>query len=151
MNTNSASIAEYFGATIVLLSISTSLTVLVLNVHHRGSHGKPVSSIVRLVVLDWLAKMLGLGKLAQDKTKGQINTAKTVGGTRKSTFHNFGQWTNILTRRRKYWECFACNSITSYTYFCLLTPKRKKMSKAVKCVGLVTLLYTMPIIWKSSW
>ena len=84
MNTDSASTAEYFGATIVLLSISTSLTVLVLNVHHRGSFGQPVPAMVRLVVLGWLARMLGLGKLVQDKTKGQINTAKTVGGTRKA-------------------------------------------------------------------
>ena len=78
MYTNCDSTAQYFGATIVLLAISTSLTVLVLNVHHRGSLGNPVPSIVKLVVLNWLAKMLGLGKRISDKGKREHNITKMV-------------------------------------------------------------------------
>ena len=62
----------------MLLAISTSLTVLVLNVHHRGSLGNPVPQLVQLVVLDWLSRMLGLGKRVPDKHNIQPNTTKKV-------------------------------------------------------------------------
>ena len=81
MNVNNNSIistAQYFGANIVLLAISTSLTVIVLNVHHRGSLGNPVPPLVRLVVLDWLAKMLGLRKRMRKHNKKQVSDATTV-------------------------------------------------------------------------
>ena len=75
---DSASTAQYFGATIVLLAISTSLTVLVLNVHYRGSLNNPVPPLVQLVVLNWLARLLRLGKRVHDKHKGRLNIAKMV-------------------------------------------------------------------------
>ena len=77
-NNSIISTAQYFGANIVLLAISTSLTVIVLNVHHRGSLGNPVPPLVRLVVLDWLAKMLGLRKRIRKHNKKQVSDANTV-------------------------------------------------------------------------
>ena len=73
------STAQYFGATIVLLATSTSLTVMVLNVHYRGSLGRPVPSVVQLVVLVWLAWILGLGKQTANKHRSQDNTDEMVG------------------------------------------------------------------------
>ena len=72
------STAQYFGANIVLISISTALTVLVLNIHHRGSRGNPVPAMVQKVVLDWLARILGMGKCVPGKNKGNLNGAKSV-------------------------------------------------------------------------
>ena len=72
------STAQYFAANILILAMSTALTVLVLNVHHRGSLGKPVPAMVQLVVLDWLAKILGMGKCVSGKNKITSNSAKTV-------------------------------------------------------------------------
>ena len=73
------SAAQYFGANIVLLSISTALTVLVLNIHHRGSRGNPVPAMVQMVVLDWLARILGMGKCVHGKNKINSDNAKMVG------------------------------------------------------------------------
>ena len=92
------STAQYFGATIVLLAISTALTVVVLNIHHRGSLGKPVPSMVQLVVLDWLARMLGFGKHT-DKHKLQNNTVEMVrisGELISKTSKSFHQRLNYL-------------------------------------------------------
>ena len=63
------STAQYFGANIVLLAISAALTVLVLNIHHRGSRGNPVPAMVQMVVLDWLARILGMGKCVHGKKR----------------------------------------------------------------------------------
>ena len=60
--------------------------MLVLNVHHRGSLGDPVPNIVRLVVLDSLARMLGLRKRVQDKHKEHCSTTETVGGIGKISY-----------------------------------------------------------------
>ena len=72
------STAQFFGANIALLAISTSLTVLVVNVHHRGSRGNPVPAMVQMVVLDWLARILGMGKCVHGKNKKNSNGAKSV-------------------------------------------------------------------------
>ena len=79
ISTVTVSTAQYFGANIVLLSISTALTVLVLNIHHRGSRGNPVPAMVQMVVLDWLARILGMVKCVHGKNKRNPNNAKTVG------------------------------------------------------------------------
>ncbi|XP_013388519.1 neuronal acetylcholine receptor subunit alpha-9 isoform X2 [Lingula anatina] len=51
-------IGEYFGAAIALLSVSTALTVIVLNLHFRGSHNNEVPYWMRKVVLEYMAKLL---------------------------------------------------------------------------------------------
>ena len=72
------STAQFFGANILLLAVSTAMTVLVLNVHHRGSLGNPVPAVVQLVVLNWLARMLGLRKFVHGKSKINPNDVNTV-------------------------------------------------------------------------
>ena len=80
------SVAQYFGATIVLLAISTSLTVLVLNVHYRGTHGQPAPSMVQLVVLNWLARIIGLRKLNAGEHRSQYDINETVWASGKLIF-----------------------------------------------------------------
>ena len=50
--------AQYFGATIVLVSVSCGLTVLVLCVHHQGADGTPVPGWMRHLVLVRLRNLL---------------------------------------------------------------------------------------------
>ena len=90
------STAQYFGANIMLLSISTALTVLVLNIHHRGSRGNPVPAMVQRVVLDWLARILGMGKCVPGKNKRNPNSANSVRVNRKPIIIKHGLDANIL-------------------------------------------------------
>ena len=62
-------LGSYFGATIVLLAISTALTVVVLNIHHRGTFGNKVPKWLRTIVLDWLA----LPMLLKDKVEHNVS------------------------------------------------------------------------------
>ena len=107
------STAQYFGATIFLLSISTALTVLVLNVHHRGSLGNPVPPVVQLVVLDWLAKILRVGQWG--KNKRQSNSAKMVRVNRNliSQHGDDGQESCLIRATLLEW-CFIKLFIPSY-------------------------------------
>ena len=51
---------QYFEATIVLLALSTALTVVIINIHHRGKFNNQVPFWIRKLVLDWLARPLRL-------------------------------------------------------------------------------------------
>ena len=53
---------QYFAATIVLLSMSTALTVVILNIFHRGEYGKEVPGWIKTLVLDYLGRVLLLNR-----------------------------------------------------------------------------------------
>ena len=44
----------------MMLATSTAVTVIVINVHYRGVFGNQVPKIVRLLVLNWLARAMRL-------------------------------------------------------------------------------------------
>ena len=54
--------ASYFAATIILLSLCTSITVVILNIHHRGVFDNQVPGFIRAIVLDFLATIMFLRK-----------------------------------------------------------------------------------------
>ncbi|CAJ0578672.1 unnamed protein product, partial [Mesorhabditis spiculigera] len=51
-------IGIYYGVTIFLVSLATAMTVLTLNIHHKGVHGHPVPAVVQIIAFRLLAKML---------------------------------------------------------------------------------------------
>ena len=117
---DSPSTAQYFGATIVLLAISTSLTVLVLNVHYRGSLNNPVPPLVQLVVLNWLARLLRLGKRVHDKHKGHLNIAKMVWSL-VTWSTKIKQWTISPNHQNYLFGAFlVCDIITPFTFYIYL-------------------------------
>ena len=48
----------YYGVTISLVSFATGLSVVTLNIHHRGMRGRGVPPLVKRIVFGILAKML---------------------------------------------------------------------------------------------
>ncbi|KAA0202738.1 hypothetical protein HAZT_HAZT000230 [Hyalella azteca] len=51
-------IGLYYGVTISLVSFATGLSVVTLNIHHRGMRGRAVPRLLRKFVLEGLAKLL---------------------------------------------------------------------------------------------
>ncbi|XP_065556207.1 neuronal acetylcholine receptor subunit alpha-10-like isoform X4 [Artemia franciscana] len=54
-------IGLYYGVTISLVSFATGLSVVTLNIHHRGMRGRKVPPYVRKFVLGFLANILWIG------------------------------------------------------------------------------------------
>lgn len=50
----------YYGVTICLVSFASGMSVLTLNIHHRGVRGTEVPRVVKMVVLGWLSKLVFL-------------------------------------------------------------------------------------------
>ena len=48
----------YYGVTICLVSFASGISVLTLNIHHRGVRGIEVPKMVKKIVLGWLAKIV---------------------------------------------------------------------------------------------
>ena len=55
-----------FMVLLVLLSISTLLTVLTLNIHYRGTGGNRMPKSVEVLVLRWLATLVGMRTQAEE-------------------------------------------------------------------------------------
>ncbi|CAG0886492.1 unnamed protein product [Cyprideis torosa] len=51
-------IGLYYGVTISLVSFATGLSVVTLNLHHRGMRGREVPKIIKTLVFGYLAKLL---------------------------------------------------------------------------------------------
>ncbi|KAK2181243.1 hypothetical protein NP493_405g04046 [Ridgeia piscesae] len=66
-------IAQYFASTIALVSLSCMLTVFVIHVHHKVSGGKEVPRWVRVLVIEWLGRLLcmGRGSLESERCHGE--------------------------------------------------------------------------------
>ncbi|GFS05177.1 neuronal acetylcholine receptor subunit alpha-9-II [Elysia marginata] len=67
----------------LLVSLSTLLTVLVLNVHHKGNLNKPVPLWVRRLVLNFLGKLVRVQEF-QNKDQSYCNGNGTNGGPRSN-------------------------------------------------------------------
>ena len=48
----------YYGITIIIVSLATAMTVLTLNIHHRGEHGAPVPRLIQKICFDRLLSRL---------------------------------------------------------------------------------------------
>ncbi|NP_001267779.1 neuronal acetylcholine receptor subunit alpha-7-like precursor [Aplysia californica] len=51
-------IGVYFAVSMVLVSMSTLLTVLILNLHYKGNLNRPVPNWMRTVVFHWLGRVM---------------------------------------------------------------------------------------------
>ncbi|XP_046581855.1 neuronal acetylcholine receptor subunit alpha-7-like [Haliotis rubra] len=50
-------IGIYYGMTIFIVSFATGMTVFTLNIHHKGTRGREVPSVIRKIAFSCLAKM----------------------------------------------------------------------------------------------
>ncbi|XP_042890198.1 neuronal acetylcholine receptor subunit alpha-10-like [Penaeus japonicus] len=53
-------ISMYYGVTICLVSFASGMSVLTLNIHHRGVRGMEVPHVVKRLVLGWVSKLVFL-------------------------------------------------------------------------------------------
>ncbi|XP_077868279.1 neuronal acetylcholine receptor subunit alpha-9-like, partial [Saccoglossus kowalevskii] len=67
-------IGQYYAATMVLVSLSLLMTVIVLNLHHRGPESKEVPKWIRKWILGYAARFLLLRKATSEETKAMIPT-----------------------------------------------------------------------------
>ncbi|XP_037789102.1 LOW QUALITY PROTEIN: neuronal acetylcholine receptor subunit alpha-10-like [Penaeus monodon] len=64
-------IGLYYGVTISLVSFATGLSVVTLNIHHRGMRGREVPAFVKKVVFSYMAKMMCIRLDIPDPMGGQ--------------------------------------------------------------------------------
>jgi nicotinic acetylcholine receptor, invertebrate len=64
----------YYGITIVIVSLATAMTVLTLNIHHKGEEGEPVPRYIKLICFGFLARLLCL----KIQTPKLVETEATV-------------------------------------------------------------------------
>ena len=70
--------ARYFEAVIFTLACVSITTVFVINIHHRGSHHPRPPRLVRMLILDFLARLLCLHGVVQRHTKTRRNSLNKV-------------------------------------------------------------------------
>lgn len=66
----------YYAVTITIVSFSTAMAVLTLNINNKGSKGRKVPRIVKVILLDYVAKILGT-ELSSVKKYGTKNKNET--------------------------------------------------------------------------
>ncbi|XP_050735960.1 neuronal acetylcholine receptor subunit alpha-10-like isoform X2 [Eriocheir sinensis] len=64
-------IGLYYGVTISLVSFATGLSVVTLNIHHRGMRGREVPALVKRVVFCYLARIMCIRLDIPDPMGGQ--------------------------------------------------------------------------------
>ncbi|KAJ1214809.1 hypothetical protein NDU88_002420 [Pleurodeles waltl] len=50
-------IGKYYIATMTMITASTALTIIIMNIHHCGAEAKPVPQWARVVILDYMSKI----------------------------------------------------------------------------------------------
>ncbi|XP_046325861.1 ligand-gated ion channel 4-like isoform X2 [Haliotis rufescens] len=51
-------IGLYYGITIAIVSFATGMTVLTLNIHHKGARGQEIPRVVKIIFFNYLAKIM---------------------------------------------------------------------------------------------
>ena len=64
-NIKHLTITQYFGMSIGLMALSTSMTVVVLHLHHRGCYDHQVPHWVRFIILQGLGKEMFMRKITE--------------------------------------------------------------------------------------
>ncbi|CAG0885853.1 unnamed protein product, partial [Cyprideis torosa] len=86
-------ISLYYGVTICIVSFATGLSVLTLNLYHRGQRDQSVSPLIRRVVLGWMARLVlfvSTGAAAAYRKNRKLQRAKKAQGSpSNSTTANF--------------------------------------------------------------
>lgn len=57
----------YYGITIAIVSFATAMTVLTLNIHHKGLRGKEVPPLIKKIAFGVFGKLLCLNFDSTDK------------------------------------------------------------------------------------
>ena len=63
----------YYGITIGIVSFATAMTVLTLNIHHKGVRGREVPEIIKKICFGFLAKLLCLNLHLPDSVDGMVS------------------------------------------------------------------------------
>lgn len=50
-------LGKYYIATMTMITASTALTIIIMNLHHCGSEAKPVPQWAKVVILDYMSKI----------------------------------------------------------------------------------------------
>uniref|UniRef100_A0AAY4CWI9 ACH10 protein n=1 Tax=Denticeps clupeoides TaxID=299321 RepID=A0AAY4CWI9_9TELE len=86
-------IGKYYIATMTMITMSTAVTIFVMNIHHCGPEARPVPTWVRRLVLHYLARICFVYEKGercmgiQPEKAETPPTAKEVGGGQKDTNH----------------------------------------------------------------
>jgi len=68
----------YYGITIAIVSLATAMTVLTLNIHHKGLEGRKVPNVLKVVCLKYCAKLLFLRLPAPIVTNAEVTVTISV-------------------------------------------------------------------------
>ncbi|MEE6462203.1 hypothetical protein FKM82_001520 [Ascaphus truei] len=64
-------IGKYYIATMTMITASTALTIIIMNIHHCGAEAKPIPRWARIVILDYMSKMLFVYEVGENCTSPQ--------------------------------------------------------------------------------
>ncbi|XP_007887377.1 neuronal acetylcholine receptor subunit alpha-9 [Callorhinchus milii] len=87
-------IGKYYIATMTMITASTALTIIIMNIHHCGPDAKPVPKWAKVIILQYMSKMFFVYEIGENCTmsqkkeekrdyKMQINNSKTNAKFRK--------------------------------------------------------------------
>ncbi|XP_063166540.1 neuronal acetylcholine receptor subunit alpha-9 [Candoia aspera] len=76
-------IGKYYIATMTMITASTALTIIIMNIHYCGSGAKPVPQWARVVILDYMSKIFFVYEVGENCTslqcvKEQDSESKTT-------------------------------------------------------------------------
>ncbi|KAJ6655383.1 hypothetical protein lerEdw1_005441 [Lerista edwardsae] len=64
-------IGKYYIATMTMITASTALTIIIMNIHYCGSGAKPVPQWARVVILDYMSKIFFVYDVGESCTSSQ--------------------------------------------------------------------------------
>ncbi|XP_069487869.1 neuronal acetylcholine receptor subunit alpha-9 [Ambystoma mexicanum] len=64
-------IGKYYIATMTMITASTALTIIIMNIHHCGAEAKPVPQWARVVILDYMSKIFFVYDVGENCTGPQ--------------------------------------------------------------------------------
>ncbi|XP_060632157.2 neuronal acetylcholine receptor subunit alpha-9 [Anolis sagrei] len=64
-------IGKYYIATMTMITASTALTIIIMNIHYCGSGAKPVPHWARVVILDYMSKIFFVYDVGENCTSSQ--------------------------------------------------------------------------------
>jgi nicotinic acetylcholine receptor, invertebrate len=95
----------YYAATISIVSFSTAMGVITLNINNKGSAGREVPRIFKIIFFEYLAKVFLNSKIRERKTRQQIYHRRLMKARKKETSHllasNINESDNLLYENMK--------------------------------------------------
>uniref|UniRef100_A0A8C5PXP7 Cholinergic receptor nicotinic alpha 9 subunit n=1 Tax=Leptobrachium leishanense TaxID=445787 RepID=A0A8C5PXP7_9ANUR len=121
-------IGKYYIATMTMITASTALTIIIMNIHLCGAEAKPIPQWARVVILDYMSKIFFVYDVGENCTSSSNDDSDTKSDDSIQSYNDY-------EKEQDAYGTFKCPTSGSETFVCDIDLNKKLNSQGAGNFG----------------